>query len=72
MAETIELGELKEHVGRYAARAQRGESFVVSDRSRPIFKITPVNAHEEDWEEVIDFRKIKKGGVKLSDLLARL
>jgi prevent-host-death family protein len=72
MSTVIELKDLRENVTRYAARAQRGESFVVSRQSKPIFKITPVDPTEEQWEKVIDFRTVKKGGVKLSDLLARL
>lgn len=72
MSTIIELKDLQGDVNRYAARAQRGESFVVSKQSKPIFKITPVDANEETWETVLDFRKVKKGGVKLSDLLARL
>ena len=72
MSTVIELKDLKENVNRYAARVQRGESFVVSKQSKPIFKITPMSENGEQWEEAIDFRKIKKGGVKLSEVLARL
>jgi len=72
MATVIELEDLTENVARYASRVQQGESFLVSRQSKPIFKITPVQKSTEEWEEVIDFRKIRRGGVKLSELLARL
>jgi prevent-host-death family protein len=72
MSTIIELKDLEDNVDRYADRAQHGESFIVSKQSKPIFKITPVDTTEEEWETVLDFRSIKDGGVKLSDLLARL
>ena len=72
MATVIEFKELSDNVRQYAARVRRGESFVVKKQSKPVFKITAVDATEDQWEEIIDFREIKKGGVKLSDLLERL
>jgi len=35
-----------------------------------LFKISPID--EEYWEEVIDFTKVKKGGIDLKELLKRL
>jgi len=43
---------------------------MVFKKSKPLFKISPID--EEYWEEVIDFTKIKKGGVNLKELLKRL
>ena len=39
-------------------------------KSQPLFKINPIE--EELWEEVIDFTKIKKGGVNIAEVLKRL
>jgi len=39
-------------------------------RSEPIFKISPVD--EGQWETVIDFTKIRKGGIEIGELLSRL
>ena len=70
MKKTIGLKELRENVNTYTKRVKAGDSFVVMRRSTPLFKITPVE--DEVWEEVIDFTKIKKGGVDIDELLQRL
>ncbi len=67
----VALKELRENMVRYCDRVAKGESFVVLKRSRPLFKLSPVDS-DEQWEEVIDFTKLKKGGVELSALLKRL
>jgi hypothetical protein len=43
----------------------------VLKQSKPLFKISPIN-DDEQWEEAVDFTKIKKGGVNIDELLARL
>jgi len=72
MPEIIALKKLRENVAEYTKEVAKGRSFIVVKQSKPIFKITPVEPEDETWEEVADFTKIKKGGVKLQDLLARL
>ncbi|MBI5077015.1 hypothetical protein HZB94_01360 [Candidatus Falkowbacteria bacterium] len=67
---TIKLKELRENLGEYCQKVKTGQSFIVIRRSEPIFKISPVN--EGAWEEVIDFTKIKKGGVDVKEILKRL
>lgn len=70
MDNIINLKNLREHMQEYAKRVQKGDSFIVFKKSKPIFKISPVE--DELWEEVIDFTKIKKQGVDIKDLLKRL
>jgi prevent-host-death family protein len=70
METIVGLKELREHIDKYASRAQKGETLMVVRRSKPLFRIT--GAEEAEWEEVIDFTKIKKGGVKMQDILSRL
>ena len=72
MNNIVGLKELRQNVDRYASAIQKGQSFIVVRKSKPIFKITPFKAEEGEWEEVIDFTKIKKGGVKIDDLLKRI
>jgi len=67
---TVSLKELREDVAGYAAKVQKGASFVVIKRSKPLFKIAPVE--DEQWEEVVDFTKIRRGGVSIDEVLARL
>jgi len=67
----IGLKELRTNMSEYAKRARVGQSFIVFKQSKPLFKITPLES-DEDWEEMIDFTKIKKGGVDIKELLKRL
>jgi len=70
MDNIINLKNLREHIQEYAKKVQKGDSFIVFKKSKPLFKITQIN--DGYWEEVIDFTKIKKQGVDIKDLLKRL
>ena len=70
MQNIISLKSLRENMQTYAQKVQQGQSFIVLKRSKPLFRILPVE--DSAWEEVIDFTQIKKGGVDIKDLLARL
>ena len=72
MTKIIGLKDLRENTEIYLSQVKRGHSFLVLRRSQPIFKVSPVDEAEEVWERVIDFTKIKKGGVALDQVLARL
>ncbi len=71
MENIIGLKALRQNMSQYAEKVKGGESFLVVKRSKPLFKITPVD-QEETWESVIDFTKIKRGGVNIDDVLLRL
>lgn len=69
----IGLRDLRENTEDFISKIKKGWSFLVLRKSKPVFKI--VNAEkgsDGEWEEVLDFTKIKKGGVKMSELLSRL
>jgi prevent-host-death family protein len=68
----IGLRELRENIGTYISEVKKGRSFVVVKRSKPIFKISPAENESGLWEEVIDFTKIRKGGVNIQAILSRL
>lgn len=70
MNNLIGLKEFRENVESYTKKINQGQSFVVLKKSKPIFKISPID--EGDWEEVIDFTKIKKGGININELISRL
>ena len=70
MENIITLKNLRENMQEYAQKVKKGYSFIVFKKSKPLFKISSIK--ENDWEEVIDFTKIKKGGVNLKELLKRL
>lgn len=67
----VGLRRLRENTDELLKEIEKGKSFTVFRRSEPLFKITPLD-HEEQWEEIVDFTKIKKGGVNIDDILSRL
>jgi len=72
MEKFVGLKELRQNMEKYAKRVKKGESLVVLRRSVPLFKISPVKDKEEEWEEVVDFTKIKRGGIDIKDILSRI
>lgn len=71
MTKIIGLKDLRENVDKYVRDVGRGTDYVVVRRSKPLFRmVAPLQ--EENWETVIDFTKIKKGGVDIKELLSRL
>lgn len=66
----IGLKEFRENTKTLISDIEKGSSFIVMKRNKPIFKVSPVT--DEKWEEVIDFTKIKKGGIDIGELLERL
>ena len=61
----VGLKELRENIGKYISRVDKGESFTIIRRSKPVFKITPLDV----WETVADFTEINKEGVPAKDVL---
>lgn len=60
----IGLKELRLNTDKYINRLNKGESFTVVRRSRPVFNIIPYDEDNNSlWETVVDFTKIKKDGV---------
>ncbi len=71
MSKIIGLKKFREDVQKIAEGVALGHEYVVVKRSQPLFKIGPVD-EEENWETLIDFTKIKKGGVPIDKVLAGL
>ena len=74
MSQIIGVKELRENLSTYTDQVQAGKSFTVVRRSRPLFRMVPVVDEDDDgqWERVIDFTKIRKGGVPIDEVLSRL
>ena len=70
MENIITLKNLRENMQEYAQKVKAGCDFVVFKKSQPFFRIVPLN--DGQWEEVVDFTKIKKGGVDINEILGRL
>lgn len=71
MEKLIGLKDLRLNMNKYADEVKAGKSFIVLKQSKPLFKLSPVD-DDDNWEEVINFAKIKKGGVNIDELLAAL
>ena len=64
----IGIKELRQNLDEYITQVDKGKTFTVFRRSKPVFKITPITPEEDMWETVIDFTKIKRGGVSLTEV----
>ncbi|MFH1401548.1 MAG: type II toxin-antitoxin system prevent-host-death family antitoxin [Parcubacteria group bacterium] len=68
----VGLKELRENINTYIDAVEKGRSFVVVRKSKPVFKISSLAEADELWEPLVDFTKIKKGGININQLLSRL
>jgi prevent-host-death family protein len=70
----IGLKELRLNAENYIKEVGKGKSFVIVRRSKPIFKITPVDewGDEGTWKTIADFSKDKRGGMPADDFLKAL
>ena len=66
------LKELRENIQKYASLVKKGQSFIVVRKSKPLFKVSSGDEDEGLWETIVDFTKIRKGGIPAKELLARL
>lgn len=72
MDNLVPLKQMRQKLTDYTRRVeQNGESFVVLRKSKPVFKMVPVD-HEEEWETVVDFTKIHPNGVPAEKVLKAL
>ena len=72
MEQIIGLKKLREDINYYASAVKRGKSFIVVRKSKPLFKVTPLEEGEDQWEEVVDFTTINKNGVSAKKILQTL
>jgi prevent-host-death family protein len=68
----IGLKELRENMATYVREVDKGRSFTVVRKSRPIFKVVPVDEWGDDgkWTTLLDFSK--QGGIEVRKLLAMM
>ncbi|MDP3726251.1 MAG: type II toxin-antitoxin system prevent-host-death family antitoxin [bacterium] len=66
----IGLKDLRENTESYITKIKKGSSFVVVRKSKPVFKITPVDEWGDEgmWETVVDFTEINPRGVPFAEL----
>ena len=68
----VGLKDLRENTEQYIAQIEKGASFTVVRRSRPVFTIGPVGDDESAWETVIDFTEIDPEGIPARTLLKKM
>ena len=68
---TVSLKQLREEFPKYIDAVEKGQSFIVIKRSKPIFQIGPV-ADDGHWQTIADFTEIDSKGVALDDILKEL
>ena len=68
----IGLKDFRENLPDYIKTIEGGHSYVVIKRSKPVFRISPVENDDEMWETVIDFTQLQRGGVNINEILKRL
>jgi prevent-host-death family protein len=68
----VGLKDLRENMEKYIRQVEAGQTLTIVRRSSPVFRLAPIADDESLWEEVIDFTKVKKGGVSIDEVLARL
>lgn len=74
MTKIIGLKDLRENTEQYISHVKKGRSFLVVRRSKPIFRVSPVDEWGDEgvWETVVDFTKINKKGVPIANVIASL
>lgn len=65
----IPFKEFRVNAAKYIDALEKGASFLVMKRSRPAFRLEPVN---EVWETIGDFKSMKNGGASAKFLLKAL
>jgi prevent-host-death family protein len=69
----IGLKELRLNTSNYIKRLSKGESFTIVRRSKPVFKIIPMDDEDDSlWKTVVDFTKINKRGVSINEVIKSL
>lgn len=70
----VGLKDLRENMEDYITQVGEGKSFTVVRRSRPVFRVVPVDewGDEGEWETLADFSHVKGGGMSASDFLKLL
>ena len=67
----VGLKALRENIETYIKAVEKGKSFIVVRKSKPVFKISSPQ-EDEVWESVADFTAIKRNGISASAILKTL
>ena len=65
----VGLKEFRLNAAKYISALEKGASFLVIKRSRPAFRLEPV---DEVWETIGDFSAMRSGGISAQTLMKDL
>lgn len=69
----VGLKDLRLNTSKYINRLSKGESFTVVKRSKPVFRVVPIDEDDDSlWETVIDFTKVNPRGVRVNQVIKSL
>ena len=69
----VGLKDLRLNTAKYINRLNKGESFTVVRRSKPVFNMVPFDEDNDNlWETVVDFTKMNKKGFSAEFILKSL
>ena len=71
MSNIIGLKDLRENTEKYISAVGKGKSFTVVRRSRPVFRLLPVDENQDEgaWETVLDLSRGKNASITAGELL---
>jgi len=72
MEQVIGLKEFRGSVRIVERNVNRGRSYIVLRKSKPLFRVAPLNEDGGAWETIADFTRIRRGGIPIRELLSRL
>lgn len=67
--ERIGIREMRQNLSRYAQRARRGESFVITDRGAEVARLVPAPARASAIDRLVAERGARRGHGSLLDVL---
>jgi len=69
MRNMLSIKDFRTKLTDYTKRvSENGDSFIVLKKSKPVFKVVPIDADEGEWQTIIDFTEIDPKGVSFDDV----
>jgi prevent-host-death family protein len=70
--ERVGIRAMRQHLSRYAQRARRGESFVITDRGVEVAQLVPAPSRASAIDRLVAERGARRGHGSLLDVLEQL
>ncbi len=70
--ERVGIREMRQNLSRYARRARRSESFVITDRGTEVARLVPAPGRESAIDRLVRERGARRGEGEMFDVLEEL